>query len=201
MRTKSVGIAGCGGLGSSCAMALARVGIGELVLADYDIVEEENLSRQYFFRDQIGKLKTDALRETIHRIDPEIKIHTFDIKLCQSDIVELFGRCDVVVEAFDLPDMKQMIIETVLTTMPEKYIVAGLGLAGMGLTNELRTSSYGRLYVCGDQQSVVTLDNPTLAPRTGLVAHMQANQVMELLFQDHPGINPKIFSNHDQIVT
>ena len=46
LKTKTVGIAGCGGLGSNCAVALARVGVGRLVIADFDLVEERNLNRQ-----------------------------------------------------------------------------------------------------------------------------------------------------------
>jgi sulfur carrier protein ThiS adenylyltransferase len=50
----TVGIAGCGGLGSNCAVALARSGVGRLVLADFDCVERSNLNRQYFFLSQVG---------------------------------------------------------------------------------------------------------------------------------------------------
>ena len=46
---KTVGIAGCGGLGSNAAVALARVGIGKLIVADFDVIIESNLNRQYFF--------------------------------------------------------------------------------------------------------------------------------------------------------
>ncbi len=53
----TVGIAGAGGLGSNCAIALARSGIGTLVLSDFDVVEEANLNRQYFFADQSGVIR------------------------------------------------------------------------------------------------------------------------------------------------
>lgn len=67
-----VGIAGAGGLGSNCAIALARSGVGTLVLSDFDIVEMPNLNRQYYFADQIGQLKTIALKENITRINPDV---------------------------------------------------------------------------------------------------------------------------------
>ena len=69
-----VGIAGAGGLGSNCAAALARCGVGTLVIADFDIVEESNLSRQYYFTDQVGMLKTEALKENIRRINPDVVV-------------------------------------------------------------------------------------------------------------------------------
>ena len=61
LKNKTVGIAGIGGLGSNCAVALLRVGIGKLVLADYDIIEESNLNRQFYFIHQIGMKKTKAI--------------------------------------------------------------------------------------------------------------------------------------------
>ena len=45
-----IGIAGAGGLGSNCAMHLVRAGVRRLVVADFDVVGESNLNRQFFFR-------------------------------------------------------------------------------------------------------------------------------------------------------
>lgn len=92
LRTKTVGIAGCGGLGSNCAVALARAGVGKMVIADFDVIVENNLNRQYFFQDQIGLLKVFALKSNLERINPGIKVHAFDLRLCPSDIVEIYSR-------------------------------------------------------------------------------------------------------------
>jgi len=186
LKTKTVGIAGCGGLGSNCAMALARVGIGRLVLADFDVVSESNLNRQYFFRDQVGKLKVYALKDNLLRVNPDVKINAFDLRLCSNDIVEIFSDCDVIIEAFDLAKMKQMIIETVLLFLPEKYIIAGMGLAGWGDNNLLNTKFYDKLIVCGDGEIEISETLPPLAPRVGIVAHMQANMALEILLGKMP---------------
>ena len=69
-----VGIAGAGGLGSNCAVALARSGVGTLVISDFDIIEEPNLNRQYYFTDQVGLMKTVALKENIARINPDVSV-------------------------------------------------------------------------------------------------------------------------------
>jgi len=71
----------------------------------------------------------------------------------------------VIVEAFDLAEMKEMIIETVLTELPGKPIVTGVGLAGWGDNNSLRTRRLDNLYICGDEQKEVSEDLPPLAPR------------------------------------
>jgi len=65
-----VGIAGCGGLGSNAAIALARIGIRKLVITDFDKVEPSNLNRQQFFISDIGKYKTDALASFIKQVKP-----------------------------------------------------------------------------------------------------------------------------------
>lgn len=180
----TVGIAGCGGLGSNCAVALARCGIGKLVIADYDIVTLQNLNRQYYFHDQIGRLKVHALSENIGRINPAVVVKAFDMKLCVSDVMELFAGCDVIVEAFDKAEMKQMIIETVLGQMPGKILVAGVGMAGWGKSDLIHCLRSDRLIVCGDGVSEVSETMPVLAPRVSMVACMQANEVLDVLLRD-----------------
>ena len=101
LKEKTVGIAGCGGLGSNCAVALARVGVGNLLIVDFDVIEESNLNRQYYFFDQIGKKKSAALKDNIKKINPEANVIAIDKKLDSESILEIFKDCDVIVEAFD----------------------------------------------------------------------------------------------------
>jgi sulfur carrier protein ThiS adenylyltransferase len=180
----TVGIAGCGGLGSNCAVALARVGVGRLIVADFDIVTAQNLNRQYYFQDQIGRLKVHALRENIHRINPKVVVKAFDMKLCVSDVIELYAGCDIIVEAFDKAEMKHMIIETVLTKMPGKILVVGVGMAGWGNSLAIGTRRSDNLVICGDEVSEVSDALPVLAPRIGMVANLQANEVLDILLKN-----------------
>lgn len=181
LSTKTVGIAGCGGLGSNCAVALARIGIGRLIIADFDVVTESNLNRQYFFRDQIGQKKTAALKENIRRIDPAVLIEALDMKLTSGNIPAVFSFCDVVVEAFDLAGEKEMLIETMLRTFPRKPLVVGLGMAGWGRSGQIHFRKSDNLYICGDEVSEISEELPPVAPRVGMVANMQANVVVEIL--------------------
>lgn len=184
LKDKVVGIAGCGGLGSNCAMALARTGLGQLVLADHDKIEETNLNRQYFFRDQLGEYKATALKENIHRVDSEARVEAHVIELVPASVIELFAACDVIVEAFDTDHAKQMIIETVLSEFPGKPIVSGQGLAGYGENESIITRRLDDLYIIGDGENEVTDDQPPLGPRVAVVANMQANLVLELLLKE-----------------
>jgi sulfur carrier protein ThiS adenylyltransferase len=185
-----VGIAGCGGLGSNCAVALARAGVGRLIVADFDQVSAENLDRQYYFLDQIGQKKVLALKENIKRIDAGIKVEANDIKLDKESVARIFTSCPVIVEAFDLAAMKEMIVAAVLERLPDAYLVVASGLAGYGHSEELRIQRFGKLIVIGDQQREVATELPPLAPRVGIVAHLQANQVLQLLLDELPGQAP-----------
>jgi sulfur carrier protein ThiS adenylyltransferase len=179
-----VGIAGAGGLGSNCAVALARCGVGTLVICDFDVVEESNLSRQYYFSDQIGMMKTAALKENISRIDPSVKVLIHNIKLEPENIPGLFASCNIVVEAFDSAAMKKMLIETMQNNMPGIPLVVGSGLAGWGKSDEIKFRKLDKtLYVCGDESSETGESLPPLAPRVGMVANMQANVVIGLLME------------------
>ncbi len=176
-----IGIAGAGGLGSNCAVSLARIGIGKIVIADYDIVSKSDLNRQYYFLDQIKEKKVFALKKNISRINPDVEIYAYDLKLNSDKIIKIFKDCDVIVEAVDLAETKQMIIETILSQMPDKYIVSGLGIAGYGKNIEIKTRKIDKLYICGDEKTEISEINPPLAPKVGIVANMQANQVIEIV--------------------
>jgi sulfur carrier protein ThiS adenylyltransferase len=177
-----VGIAGAGGLGSNCAVALAKCGIGTLVISDFDIIEEANLNRQYYFTDQIGMLKTVALKENISRINPEVFVIIHQKKLDDRNIPEIFSGCNIIVEAFDSREMKQMLIETVQLKMPGIPLIVGSGVAGWGKSDTIKYRKIDdTLYICGDESSEISEQMPALAPRVGMVANMQANVVVEIL--------------------
>jgi len=184
LKSKTVGIAGCGGLGSNCAVALARVGVGKLIIADFDIIELSNLNRQYFFYNQIGLRKAICLKENILKINPDIEVESHVKKLDSYDIQSLFSDCDLIIEAFDKAEMKKMIIETVLSELPEKYIVSGNGMAGWGNSDNIKPYYSDKLIICGDMKGDVSESNPPLAPRVGIVANMMANEALVKLLNE-----------------
>jgi sulfur carrier protein ThiS adenylyltransferase len=178
----TVGLAGAGGLGSNCAIALARSGVGTIVIADYDVVEALNLNRQYYFTDQIGMMKTDAIRENIARVNTEVRVVTHQMMLDRSNIAKAFSGCDIIIEAFDNSEMKEMLIETIQTKMTGIPLIVGSGMAGWGKTNAITCRRIDdSLYVCGDEATEVSEELPPLAPRVGIVANMQANVAIEIL--------------------
>ena len=85
IRDKRVIIIGVGGVGSVAAEMLARCGVGQLVLFDYDLVEEANMNRMFYTPSQIGKLKVEATCDTLKHIAPSIEIITYNINICLVD--------------------------------------------------------------------------------------------------------------------
>ena len=180
----TIGIAGAGGLGSNCAVALARSGIGRLVIADNDMVESGNLNRQFFFTAQTGMKKTEALKDNLYRVNPLTRVEAHYITLDKYNIPDIFRHCDIIVEAFDRSDMKVMLAESVIGEWPGRPLIMGSGLAGYGDSNSLHEKKLSEtLIICGDEKTEVSDDLPPMAPRVGIVANMQANAVVELLMK------------------
>jgi sulfur carrier protein ThiS adenylyltransferase len=182
IRTSVVGIAGLGGLGSAIAIALARIGVGKLILVDFDVVEPSNLNRQQYYVHQIGMPKVEALQKNIAMINPYVKIETFLEKLDRNNMERIFKEAEVVVEAFDRAEEKAMLINAVSEKMPDKYIVAASGVAGYGDNNEIKTVGFSsKIFIVGDQKTAAQPGIGLMAPRVGIAAHHQANTVLRIL--------------------
>lgn len=181
LKAGSVGVAGAGGIGSCAAVSLARAGVGRLVIADFDTIEPSNLNRQQFFIDQIGRPKVQALRENLQKINPFSIYEMHKVRITRTNVAQIFGTVDVLVEAFDRAEAKEMLIEAWLSGFPDRPIVAASGLAGYGANRKLHTRKVGNLYICGDEESQAAGGISPMAPRVGIVANMQANLVVELL--------------------
>jgi len=97
----SVFIAGVGALGTINALNLAMMGIGHLILCDYDTIELSNLARQVLFENKdIGKSKVITAKEALERVNPTIKITAFNQKL-ETINRKVFEECDVIVDGLD----------------------------------------------------------------------------------------------------
>jgi len=177
-----VAIAGLGGLGSNIAVMLARVGVGQLLLVDFDIVEPSNLNRQSYYISHLGMSKTVALHKQIEEINPFIKIETQNIKVTEDNILELFNGYDIICEAFDQPEAKSMLVNVALNQLPGIKIVSASGMAGYESSNLIKTvRPMKRLYVCGDMKTEARIGNGLMAPRVQICAGHQANLVLRLL--------------------
>jgi sulfur carrier protein ThiS adenylyltransferase len=178
----TVAICGLGGLGSNIAIALARAGIGKLILIDFDRVDITNLHRQQYKANQIGCYKTEALAENLLEIAPYTEIKAVTTKITEENFADLLKGAEVVCEAFDNAETKAMLANGVLEQLPDCYLVAASGTAGMDTPNTIQTRKImKRFYLCGDEVSDVTDAIGLVAPRVMLCAAHQAHTVLRIL--------------------
>ena len=178
----TVAICGLGGLGSNIAFALARAGVGKLVLIDFDSIDITNLHRQQYKANQIGTSKTDALKENLLEIAPYVTIETHSVRISENNAEALLEKADIICEAFDDAESKAMLVNIVTERMPEKYLVAASGMAGMGSANTIQTRRISRrFYLCGDGASDVSEAGSLVASRVMLCAAHQAHTVLRIL--------------------
>lgn len=178
----TVAVCGLGGLGSNVAISLARAGVGHLILIDFDQVDITNLHRQQYKADQLGWYKTDALAENLREISPYIRLTTHTEKITEENYAQLLSPAEVICEAFDDAGAKAMLVNGVLETFPEKYLVAASGMAGLGPANEIRTRKITkRFYLCGDGVSDVADGMGLVSSRVMLCAAHEAHAVLRIL--------------------
>lgn len=173
-----IGIAGAGGLGSNCSFNLTRLGFKHFKIVDFDKIEYSNLNRQFFFYNQVGMKKIDALKANLTLINPDLDIEAIDTILTYDNLYDIFDDCDIVVEAFDKADCKKMIIETFLNS--EKFLVSASGLAGFGNADDIVTKKVkDNFYIVGDLVSGVDENTPPLSPRVNIAAAKQADVILD----------------------
>ena len=111
VQASSVMVLGLGGVGSSCAEALARGGVGRLILVDHDIVQPSNINRQALaFTSTVGRKKTEVMRAMVADINPDAQVEIVDKFIYAADVDELFApyatQLDYVVDAIDTVSAK-----------------------------------------------------------------------------------------------
>jgi sulfur carrier protein ThiS adenylyltransferase len=187
LRKSSVGIAGAGGLGSNAAMALARAGVGRLVIVDFDRVEKANLTRQHYFLDQVGMLKVDALKANIERAAEGVEVEARAERLLPGKMAAPFKNVDVVIEALDHADTKTRFVQEVLRDLPGKPVVSASGVAGWGGCERIELKRFVPLHLVMDDCAKSSDEGVLLAPKVCTLANMQANVVLEILLGAEDG--------------
>lgn len=183
LQKAKVAIAGLGGLGSNIAIGLARIGVGQLHLVDFDRVDLTNLNRQHYFIHHLGQYKTEALKKQILEINPYIQVTTDCLKITAENVANLFSDAEIICEAFDVPENKAMLVNTILEQLPDKWLVSGNGMAGYGQSNLIQTKAImSKFYLCGDNISSNEAQ-PLMAPRVAICAGHEANMAAELIIE------------------
>lgn len=182
LKNASVAIAGLGGLGSNIAVSLARAGVGTLFLTDFDRVDLSNLNRQQYTVNDIGKYKTEALKELLLNINPYMNVIYETKRITEDNAASTFAPYNIVCEAFDRADMKALLINALLENDSGKIIISGSGMAGTLSSNTIKTTRvFNGLYICGDGITDIADANGLMAPRVAICANHQANMAVRLI--------------------
>ena len=182
----TVAVCGLGGLGSNIAIALARAGIGKLILIDFDKVDISNLHRQQYNANQIGMSKTEALQDNLKEINPYIETEIHTIRIDENNAKNIISEADIICEAFDDAECKAMITNFVLEEMPGKYIIAASGMAGLNSANSIKTRKISKgFYLCGDEVSDIKDGIGLVSSRVMLCAAHQAHTVLRIIAEEY----------------
>lgn len=95
-------VCGAGGLGSTVLANLASVGIGTIGIVDNDVLELSNLNRQYIHKiDALGKVKVESAKRWINEFNPEISVNTYQIRLDETNYLDIVKDYDFIMDCFD----------------------------------------------------------------------------------------------------
>jgi sulfur carrier protein ThiS adenylyltransferase len=181
LRNGKIAVAGLGGLGSNIAVMLARIGVGKLLLVDFDKVEPSNLNRQYFNITHLGMFKTEALQSQLELINPFVETEIRTVKITEDNAAEVVEGYEIVCEAFDRAQNKAIIVNALLEAGGKK-VVAASGMNGFASSNKIKTrQAFKNLYICGDSKAPEQEGIGFMAPRVGICAGHQANMALRLL--------------------
>lgn len=137
LKNSTVMVIGLGGVGSSCAEALARGGVGTLILLDRDVVEESNINRQALaFTSTLGHKKVDAMTRMVEEINPDCVVHSQQVFLTKDNVAETL-------DSFPTPDYVLDCIDTVTQKLAIAHWCASRSvrlLSSMGAANRMDPS-------------------------------------------------------------
>lgn len=145
LKQSTVMVVGCGAVGSFAIEALARSGIGHLVLIDFDVIEESNINRQLFALDStIGQSKVDVARQRIFDINPEIKVDTFNMFFDENTHIDV--KPDFVIDAIDTVQSKIALYKWCF----ERNVpfISSMGAARKADMNKIRIDKISRTTMC-----------------------------------------------------
>lgn len=179
-----IAVAGAGGMGSNVAVSLARAGVGHIHLMDFDCVDLSNLHRQQYFMRHVGMPKVEALQSILMEINPFLDIKISRCRVTEKNCGELFADADIIIEAFDDPSAKAMLVNELLERFPDKKVIACSGMAGYSDANKIITRKITEnFYICGDGSTGVETEGTLFASRVSVCAGHAANKAIELILE------------------
>lgn len=194
---KCAAILGCGGLGTNAAVHLAGMGIGRLILIDYDTVDESNLNRQFFYTPfDVGRAKCALLGARLRAYAPDCAVEWYDRKVVCTDELSVAADADVLLCAVDGNDARRVLND--YCTQQNKPLVNG-GVNGFFGTAYLYVPG-----VCADLARAGLLDAENdrilaVSSTVGVIGALQAQLAARCLLGDTAQAGRLFVFDHEEI--
>lgn len=194
LKTKSVCVIGCGGLGGGVIEGLTRLGVGRLTIVDKDVFDETNLNRQVLSNENnLGVSKAEEGARQMYEINSEVKITPVNSELTADNCIEIIGGHDVVVDAVD-----NIAARRILEDACEKADIPLVHGAIAGWYGQISVVMPGsrimhELYQENDTSDKENpLGNPSFTP--AVVSAMEVAETLKLLLGQQSVIQNKLLS-------
>lgn len=191
-------IVGLGGLGSPAAMYLAAAGVGELILADFDVVELSNLQRQIVHdTPSIGRPKVESAAARLRAINPDVIVRPLNIQLNEHNLPELTAAVDVVLDGCDnfatRLDVNAACVKT-RTTLVSGAAIRMEGQLAVYRLDQPEGPCYRCLFPYTPEQDEAETCSETgvIAPLTGVIGSLQALEAIKLLASGKTGLDDQL---------
>jgi adenylyltransferase/sulfurtransferase len=188
-------IIGMGGLGSPAAMYLAAAGIGELVVSDFDRVEDSNLQRQIIHRaDDIGELKAHSAQRTLAGINPQCRVTALDWQLDDAELAAQVGAADVVLDCCDNFATRFAVNRACVAAGTPLVSGAAIRMEGQiaSFLPEAASPCYECIYPGGLEHEETCAMEGVLAPLVGVMGSLQALQAILILTGQTDAVRGKL---------
>ena len=178
-------IIGAGGLGSPAAMYLAAAGIGQLAIADHDVVDLSNLQRQLLHRNtDIGRKKVTSACETLHSINPDTRVNTLPCSLQGERLDEQVRLADVVLDCSD--NFATRFNVNAACVREHTPLVSGAAIRFEGQlavfdSRKHDSPCYSCLYKQGEDEEQTCAETGILSPLVGIIGSMQALEAVKII--------------------
>ncbi|WP_073408463.1 HesA/MoeB/ThiF family protein [Flavobacterium johnsoniae] len=176
-------VIGAGGLGAAILPYLAAAGVGEIGIVDDDVIEVSNLHRQVIYKSSaVGKSKAKEARQMISELNPLVKVKAVSEKLSGKNVLSLFEKYDIVVDATDTISIKYLINDACLVT--NKPMVYGSIFRFQGqvsVFNYQNGPTYRCLYPDENSNALNCEDAGVIGVSVGIIGMFQANEVLKMI--------------------
>ncbi|HDN69103.1 MAG TPA: molybdopterin-synthase adenylyltransferase MoeB [Gammaproteobacteria bacterium] len=178
-------IIGAGGLGSPAAMYLAAAGVGQLAIADFDVVDLSNLQRQLLHHsNDIGREKTASARETLLSINPDIQVTAIPRVLQGDELDDQVKLADVVLDCSDNFATRFTVNTACVGQHTPLVSGAAIRLQGQLAVFDSRKENspcYNCLYKEGENEEQTCAETGVLSPLVGIIGSMQALEAIKVI--------------------